>query len=918
MRRALATFLLLTLCAAGWTGSASAATYVVTATGDQADQVLNNGQCLTSAGTCTLRAALQEVSNSAGPHTIRFAIPTAGVATINVGTTLPTVNRQTLIDGSSQTTSASGDTNPVMLGSGGTVGTDALALAQVAGPEIEIRDNSAGGLATGLAVTASNVEIRGLSIHGFGNGVGNGDIVLSGATTGVSIHDNVIGSGPTAIALPATATHQTAGSGIVVNAPDQGTIAHNVVAYTGQFGVRLLGGAANWSIAGNEIVGVGRVSGAANGVSFEATGTTGNVVNGSRIAGSGGSGVDILIGPNRITNTTLVGNGVFAPLAATTETAGVRVQGTGSTVNRNVIDANYGAGVLVVAATNQANWITRNAVLRNGTVTNRAGAGPTNQIGIDLLATGATGAALVQGTAPFVTVNDLGDADTGGNLLTNFPVLSTATLTPSGLTVTGFARPGAVVELFIGDADASGFGEGASYLGTFVEGSGNDTDATAGSYAGPINGLNQGSDATERFSVTLPLASLPPSVANGTRLTATATVGNATSEFSGLVTIAAPPPMADLSITATAAPNPALIGQVVTWVYSITNLGPDPAPGTTLTGVLPPGMRVQTVTSSQGTCTTSVACALGTLQPGQKAIVTVAASADALGTQVTTAQVSTSITDPVASNNSVSTSTTVTPSTPLVGTPHATLRLDTSRESSTPGREFITFTATIVNAGTAPSSTSDLTITLSSGTVRALLADGPCRVTNSGATRTATCQTPPLAVGGRATVAVIVQPAATARPIARATLAGGGVTAGPVAPSMGQGSERLRIAIASPRRTRTNQLVPVAITVTNPTARLARAVTVTFAPPVAAPTGPVDLRTVFARARVPSSQTTTYSLGDIAPGGRSVVSLNVFTGRKAVARRLAAAVIALDGSNGSQTAATMTVRGTVSAPAVTG
>ena len=137
-------------------------------------------------------------------------------------------------------------------------------------------------------------------------------------------------------------------------------------------------------------------------------------------------------------------------------------------------------------------------------------------------------------TTPFYTKNDSGDGDTGGNGLINFPVITAATLSGGNLILNGYARPGSVIEFFIADSDASGFGEGQTYITTLTEGSGADTDATTGTYSGLINGIDQGTDNTNRFSFTI---ATPGGVTAGTKLTATATVSNNTSEFSGNVTV---------------------------------------------------------------------------------------------------------------------------------------------------------------------------------------------------------------------------------------------------------------------------------------------------------------------------------------------------------------------------------------------
>ena len=49
---------------------AATSTFVVNSTGDEDDISKGNGVCLTSVGTCTLRAAIAEANNTSGPNTI--------------------------------------------------------------------------------------------------------------------------------------------------------------------------------------------------------------------------------------------------------------------------------------------------------------------------------------------------------------------------------------------------------------------------------------------------------------------------------------------------------------------------------------------------------------------------------------------------------------------------------------------------------------------------------------------------------------------------------------------------------------------------------------------------------------------------------------------------------------------------------
>ncbi len=142
------------------------------------------------------------------------------------------------------------------------------------------------------------------------------------------------------------------------------------------------------------------------------------------------------------------------------------------------------------------------------------------------------GIQLGDGAEPLL--NDPGDTD--GFL--NFPVLTSAQLDNGLLTVSGFARPGAVIDLYLSAPTSTGFGQGETRIATLVEGSASDHDDATGSYGpGPVNGRVVGSDTTDKFSFTIPL---PDEVSVGSLLTAV-TIGS-TSEFSAVVSVGDLPP----------------------------------------------------------------------------------------------------------------------------------------------------------------------------------------------------------------------------------------------------------------------------------------------------------------------------------------------------------------------------------------
>ncbi len=146
----------------------------------------------------------------------------------------------------------------------------------------------------------------------------------------------------------------------------------------------------------------------------------------------------------------------------------VRAGGSENLIERNVIYDNI-VGISVIdedSPNTDQNQISQNSIYQNVS------------LGIDLAVDDYDS----------VTLNDQDDLDQGGNELTNFPIVTSAVLSGRNLTVTGFAEPGALIELFITDPDETGFGEGIEFVTSFVEGSlvvPVDTDATTGPY-GPF------------------------------------------------------------------------------------------------------------------------------------------------------------------------------------------------------------------------------------------------------------------------------------------------------------------------------------------------------------------------------------------------------------------------------------------------
>jgi uncharacterized repeat protein (TIGR01451 family) len=116
--------------------------------------------------------------------------------------------------------------------------------------------------------------------------------------------------------------------------------------------------------------------------------------------------------------------------------------------------------------------------------------------------------------------------------------------------------------------------------------------------------------------------------------------------------------LSDLSVIAGSATQAPVIGSAVSFMLSVNNAGPDPAPATQLAVQLPAGLSNGTATTSAGTCSTNasglISCSLNTIAVASPVTVTVNATAAATGNQVSTATVSSAAMDIVNTNNSAS------------------------------------------------------------------------------------------------------------------------------------------------------------------------------------------------------------------------------------------------------------------------
>jgi uncharacterized repeat protein (TIGR01451 family) len=519
-----------------------------------------------------------------------------GVAVISPGSVLPTITSpNTSIDATTQTINI-GDTNSGTLGTGGPVGNiaNAAPLSTVNRPEVQLVGNRS---FDGIVVGATSTTVRGLSLYGFDH-----NITVNTDITAFQIEQNVIGTSATSFTDPGVGV-RTLNEGVLLNNADNGTVRNNLVGFNGGMGVWVLGngnGANGNTVSNNEIRGNAQESRPApEGLVFDGLelqgNSTNNTVSGNLITANYGHGIDSFgngIGGNRVLGNTISNNGVGVATNSGEEGAGLRVFGaTNPTIiSNNVLSGNNGSGVLVNGSANNVT-ISQNSTFGN------------TRLGIDLIS--ETGAPVIYngntGTTTNVTLNDNGDGDTGGNGLLNFPVLTTANVSGSSLVINGYARPGSLVELFLAtplttDPTNSNrnFGQGSSYLASRTEGNTTDDsnggNGTYGANNATVNGVYQGTDNTNLFTFTIPLANLTPAqrtalLSGNAVLTSTATLSNSTSEFSGNLTL----PITDVTVALT---GPATLspGQPTgTYTATFTNEGPVDASTVTRTVTLPAG-----------------------------------------------------------------------------------------------------------------------------------------------------------------------------------------------------------------------------------------------------------------------------------------------------------------------------------------
>jgi hypothetical protein len=537
------------------------ATITVTGTGDTiaVDGVVTLREAITSANQNSNVNADVVAVGVYGTDTINFNIPGAGVKTINLTTSLPTLAAAIVIDGYTQgvasvNTLANGD-NAVLLielnGAGAGAGTAKVGVA-------------------GLTISsgASGSTIRGLIINRF-----SGDGILVKSSTNI-ITGNFIGTNAAGTATGPGNANTTFDlvtpfrAGIYIDNANSNTIggsapaARNVVSGNILDNIHVVGdagGAMSNVIQGNFIgtnaAGTGvlftsgfwgiEVGGANAGLT-----TIGGTVPGSRnVIGGNGDGVDLDNGTHtNVIQGNFIGVGADGVTATGNRLHGIAIRDLGGNSGvsfnsiggtaagaGNVVANNGASGVAVFGNPNSSLAQNINNPILGNSIFNNGVNDPQFIPGIDLV----TGTQFPSNDGN--TPNDFGDGDSGPNGLQNYPVLVAFSSSGGSTTVSGTLNSrnnngaGIIyrIEFFSNQTTSqTGFGEGQTFLG-FKE-------VTLFANPGPFADKGESSAA---FSAT----GLAP-VASNVSITATATELMAgpgstplnTSEFSNA--IVAPPP----------------------------------------------------------------------------------------------------------------------------------------------------------------------------------------------------------------------------------------------------------------------------------------------------------------------------------------------------------------------------------------
>jgi uncharacterized repeat protein (TIGR01451 family) len=229
----------------------------------------------------------------------------------------------------------------------------------------------------------------------------------------------------------------------------------------------------------------------------------------------------------------------------------------------------------------------------------------------------------------------------GGNLVYTITITNFGPSIAHGVTVSHLLPSGAVFVSAVASQGSAAFSSGT---------------VTAG-----LGTMAIGATATVTVTVLPTAAGLIFSSATVTAIETELNPANNSATVSTVVKL----PAADLAVGLAAAPNPALVGGVLTYSVSVTNLGPTAASGVTVTNFLPASVGYLSATPSQGIVTllpgNVVVCSFGSLAVNAIANASIRVTPGVQGTISATATAGANQNDPFPANNTAVVSTTIGP-----------------------------------------------------------------------------------------------------------------------------------------------------------------------------------------------------------------------------------------------------------------
>ena len=592
----------------------------------------NEGIFIGSSGTTATPAAIQVLGNYIGTDISGMQSLGGGLGGItvadSVGTTIggTTTGAGNLISGNGMGTepgiSVSGTSQETLI-EGNLIGTDATGLAPIGGSpsqsnvqgiDIDAQNNTVGGTAPGAGNTIAFNVLRGIIVFVTAPITPSGNVI-----EGNTIHSNagdgiVLQSSPGVVfstLINANVIANNAGNGVSILGPSNNTLTNNTISNNGNDGVEVDSGTGN-SILTNTIFDNANLQ-----IELVSGGNNSQPAPVLTTASSGTGGTTTIVGTLQAAPETQYQVQFFSSPASTPpgfaeletflgQVMNVTTNSSGlANINVTLPVAVAADQYLTTTATNQATGDTSAPAKTspNLQVTLTAVPEPVNQ---------------TQNLTYTITLANIGASPTTAITLTN-------TLPVSGI--------------------------------TFISATGGVTPV-GNTLTFPAVDLDRG--ATTTYTIVVQ-ANTPGTISDTATATYTDETDNPPIDPTTLTDTVPSTinPVANLVLTATAAPTTLIEGQDLTYTDTVLNNGPSPSTGVILTDTLPAGVTFISATGGVTPVGNVLTFNLGTLAVNAQAIVTIVVQPVAAGTLVNNVKVTSTTTDLDTTTNTATVSTSV-------------------------------------------------------------------------------------------------------------------------------------------------------------------------------------------------------------------------------------------------------------------